>query len=125
MSRMILECVVDLGLTRVDTNSGIGLLISVTDADGNPYTGLQAQNFQIQLMFDSFDAIESQVFQFFEENKLPEFREHVPGIYLLSVNNVANVWSVTTYTAIVKVQERPLGAPRNHGQTMVQFRVPT
>jgi hypothetical protein len=124
MARMIIEGIVDTGFARLGTNSGIGLLLSITDADGSPYTGLQLQNFQTQLMFDVFDAMDAQVFQFFEENKNAFFREHIPGIYLLSINNVANVWSPTTYTLILKVQEQPVGAPRNHGQTLFQFRVP-
>jgi hypothetical protein len=124
MARIIIEGNIDTGFARVGTNSGIGLMLSVTDANGNPYTGLQLPNFQIQLMFDVFDAIDAQVFQFFEENKIPAFREHIPGIYLLSINNVANLWSPTAYTLIVKVQERPVDAPRNHGQTLFQFRVP-
>ena len=125
MSRMIIEGVVNTDLALAGTNAGIRLLLSVTDADGKSYTGLQPQNFGIQLMDALSRGIDSRIFQFDEENKEGDlFREHVPGIYLLTVINTSNQWFQITYTLIVKVQEQPVGAPRNHGQTLFQFSIP-
>lgn len=119
MSRMIIKAVVDVGYASIGGNEGIGLLISVTDADGRPYTGLQQQNFQVQLMFDWFEGMPTNVFIFDEENKQAFMQEHVPGIYGIVFNNANNVWSPTLYSVIIKVKE-----DQNHGQTIVQFRVP-
>jgi hypothetical protein len=126
VSRMIVEAVVGVGSVRAGNSSPVPFLLSVTDADGKPYTGLQVQNFQVQLMADftfAFTASGTQVVDFDEENKNPVRFEHVPGIYQMAVSNL-DIWSPITYTAIIKVQEQPVGAPRNHGQTMIQFRIP-
>jgi hypothetical protein len=124
MARMIIEGIVDTDSAAFGNNSGIILLLSVTHADGRPYTGLQSQNFDVQVMWNWLSGVDTKVFMFFEEDKNSFMKEHIPGIYALVLNNVQSTWGAIVYTAIVKVTEPIAGRQRNYGQTLLRFKVP-
>lgn len=123
MARMILEAVPDVHVAQVDGKGGVGLLISVTHANGSPYTGLKQANFQVQLMWSWFEGEPSNVIIFQEENKFfsptYEAAEHVPGIYGIVIWP-SGLWEGRVYSVIIKAGDRP-----NQGQTIVQFQIPT
>ena len=120
MALIIVQAVTDTRNADVNGTGGIGVLISVTDANGVPYTSLQLKNFTLQLMRDWFqgEPTTTSANSFSEEQKAFFGGEHIKGIYGLVFHQENNVWSPNPYTLIIQVSEG-----QNHGQIMVQFQV--
>lgn len=119
MARMILNLAVDPGFAQAGNEVGVGLLVSVTDADGRPYTGLWEKNFTIQLMWDWFKGESVREGLFMEEAKKNFTGEHVEGVYGLVIWPDHNVWSGHRYHIIVQVRE-----DQNRGQMVSSFTIP-
>lgn len=118
MARMILDAAITTDYAQVANSAGIGVLISVTDADGYQYTSLQSGNFEIQLMWDWFEAEGGASEGLFLELAKQSFTgEHIPGIYGLVVWP-PGVWSPHKYNLIIRVHE-----DQNHGQIIRQFTI--
>lgn len=133
MARMILEAVADASLVHpaqtIGGTGGVGLLISVTDADGKPFTGLLQRNFKVQLMFNWFEGEATSTGSFLEEATQSFTGEHIPGIYSFVIFLANNgLWSARTFSVIIQAtdgQTRGIQARdgQNHGQTIIQFRI--
>ena len=99
--------------------AGVGIIVSVTDENGVPYTSLEQRNFHVQLNFDPAGPLEAKVWDFLEYKKT--FPQHsLSGVYMFAVAGVNSWWSAfATYTCVIAVEK-----DHNQGQTILTFRIP-
>jgi hypothetical protein len=121
MALMILQAAVDTTLASVRGSNVVGVLVSVTDAGGVPYTSLQLQNFSVQVMWHWAQGLPTSTLapDFVEDQKTSFTGEHIKGIYSFAIFLSNNVWTPGQYTLILQVHE-----DQNHGQILVPFVVP-
>lgn len=94
--------------------AGIDLMVSVTDADGAPYTSLQKQNFIVHWI-DNVQVDEPlksmTVVEYKAGNRLPD----LPGVYNIELTSKGASWLqiATFYIAVHEDQ--------NHGQVLYRI----
>jgi hypothetical protein len=92
--------------------AGVLLMVSVTDANGGPYTGLQKPNFHVKWIFDGITDVSVQwtVKDYRAVNNLPE----MPGVYALELMSENDSWSSSNVQTIYIALEED----SNHGQIL-------
>ena len=119
MARIIVEALADSGYAVEGNNEAVQIVMSISDSDGRPHTGLLSENFQVLLMYDTLTGEYAEV--------PPVIAEPIPGVYQFSFDNAEGTWSATPYLLIIRVtDERPAGVAgsnSDNGQAMVHFQV--
>ncbi|HEX3474139.1 MAG TPA: exotoxin A binding domain-containing protein [Kofleriaceae bacterium] len=106
----------------IDGTAGIDLIVSVTDAEGAPYTGLQKGNFHVHWILDGGQdrAFASMTVEEFKAvHKLPE----LPGVYDIEIRSKDMTWTPTSSNIsffCIAVKE-----DKNHGQTLYTVEDPS
>ena len=100
----------------VDGVASVVLLVSVTDANGRPYTGLQAQNFEIRWMdFVNADKPINSIALYEFAQDFGGFR----GLYRIEVRSHDSMWR-DLQTFFISVEESAAEG-RNRGQVLYRL----
>lgn len=94
--------------------AGIALMVSVTDADGKPYTSLQKPNFEVRWI-DNVKIDESIVSMTLTEYRSTNAFPDLPGVYCVELISENASWSQIT-TFYIAVHE-----DQNHGQILYRI----
>jgi hypothetical protein len=102
--------------------AGCVLTVSVTDADGAPYTSLQRQNFEVRLFVDAnleAELARVDVAEYSRAHNLPSVR----GLYAIDVLSSSTTWSRPSsnrFFFFIAVHE-----DTNHGQIVYPIADPS
>lgn len=113
MARMILS-ITDLPYS-VNGVAGSMLTVSVTDANGAPYTSLQRPNFEVRWIVDAGVEVETESIDV-TEYRSAQHLPNMPGVYAISVRAKTMHWarlSSNRFFFLIRVHE-----DQNHGQTI-------
>jgi hypothetical protein len=88
------------------------IVVSVTDTNGGPVTGLVQTNFQVMMIYE-LNPVPAHINTFIND-KVTFPPDSLPGVYELGVNTRDGFWSRVPYTFVVVVTQK-----RNQGQTVV------